>query len=74
MRYEARPDYVAILGVLSREQVANLVRASEAMITSRPPPPYLEDRSPSGWGRPVFANVDDEEVSFIPLLEGDNKG
>ncbi|KAL9575405.1 hypothetical protein ACKAV7_000203 [Fusarium commune] len=37
VRYEARPDYVAILGVLSREQVAKLVRESEATITSRPP-------------------------------------
>lgn len=34
VRYEARPDYVAILGVLSKEQVAKLVRESEAMITS----------------------------------------
>ncbi|KAK2699617.1 hypothetical protein QWA68_002020 [Fusarium oxysporum] len=74
VRYEARPDYVAILGVLSREQVAKLVRESEATITSRPPPPYPEDRNPSAQGRPVSANIDDEEVSFIPLIEDDNKG
>ncbi|CZR35671.1 uncharacterized protein FPRO_00206 [Fusarium proliferatum ET1] len=73
VRYEARPDYVAILGNLSREQVAKLVHDSEATITSRPPPPYLEGGSSSGQGHPVFANIDDEEVSFIPLIEGGDK-
>ncbi|KAG4266475.1 hypothetical protein FPRO03_01759 [Fusarium proliferatum] len=74
VRYEARPDYVAIPGILSGEQVTKLVRESEATITSRPPPSYLEDRSSSGQGRLVFANTDDEEMSFIPLIEGDDKG
>lgn len=74
VRYEARPDYVAILGILSRDQVAKLVRESEATITSRPPPPYLQDGSSSGQGHPVLADIDDEEISFIPLIEGDDKG
>ncbi|SCN88551.1 uncharacterized protein FFB20_08331 [Fusarium fujikuroi] len=74
VRYEARPDYVAILGILSREQVAKLVHESESTITSRPPPPYPEDRSSSGQGHPVFADIDNEEISFIPLIEGDDKG
>ncbi|KAG9506646.1 hypothetical protein J7337_000179 [Fusarium musae] len=73
LRYEERPDYVAILGVLSRVQVAKLVYESKATINSRPSPPYLEDGSSSGKGISVFANTDDEEVSFIPLIEGNNK-
>ncbi|KAG5755336.1 hypothetical protein H9Q70_002012 [Fusarium xylarioides] len=74
VRYEARPDYVAILGVLSREQVAKLVRESEATITSRPPPPYPEERTLSGQRRLVSPYCDDEEVSFIPLIEVDHDG
>ncbi|KAF5556712.1 hypothetical protein FPHYL_7884 [Fusarium phyllophilum] len=74
VRYEARPDYVAILGVLSREQVAKLVRESGATITSRPPPPYPEDRTIPRQIRLSRSYSDDEEVSFIPLIEGDNEG
>ncbi|KAF5619020.1 hypothetical protein F52700_11880 [Fusarium sp. NRRL 52700] len=74
LRYEARPDYVAILGVLPREEVAKLVRESEAKITSRPPPPYPEDRTLSRQRHLVCSYREDEEVSFIPLIEGDNKG
>ncbi|KAF4444771.1 hypothetical protein FACUT_426 [Fusarium acutatum] len=74
VRYEARPDYVAILGVLSREEVAKLIRESEATITSRPPPPYPEDKTPSRQRRLVSPYCNNEEISFIPLIEGDDKG
>ncbi|TVY69186.1 hypothetical protein Focb16_v000225 [Fusarium oxysporum f. sp. cubense] len=74
VRYEARPDYVAILGVLSREKVAKLVRDSEVTITSRPPPPYRRARSTSGQARLVSPVANDDEVSFIPLVDGDNVG
>ncbi|KAF5572457.1 hypothetical protein FPANT_13065 [Fusarium pseudoanthophilum] len=74
LRYEARPDYVAILGVLSKEQVAKLVHESEATITSRPPPPYPGNRNPRRKRRIVSPYLDDEELSFIPLVEGDNDG
>ncbi|KAF5665103.1 hypothetical protein FDENT_12666 [Fusarium denticulatum] len=74
VRYEARPDYVAILGVLSREEVAKLVRDSEAKITSHLPPPYPEDRAHSRRRPLISPYRDDEEVTFIPLIEGDNKG
>lgn len=74
VRYEERPDYVAIPGILSGEQVTKFIHESEATITSHPPPRYLEDRSSSRQGRHVFANTDDEEMSFIPLIEGDDKG
>ncbi|KAF5533263.1 hypothetical protein FNAPI_12726 [Fusarium napiforme] len=73
VRYEARPDYVAILGDLSREEVAKLVRESEATITSRPPPPYPEETL-ARQRRLFCSNRDDEEISFIPLMEGDYKG
>ncbi|EWY80614.1 hypothetical protein FOYG_16553 [Fusarium oxysporum NRRL 32931] len=74
VRYEARPDYVAILGVLSRRKVAKLVRDSEVTITSRPPPPYRRARSTSGQARLVSPVANDDEVSFIPLVDGDNVG
>ncbi|KAF5596358.1 hypothetical protein FPCIR_4013 [Fusarium pseudocircinatum] len=74
VRYEARPDYVAILGVLSKEQVAKLVHESEMTITPRSPPPYPEDRTITRQIRLWRSYSDDEEVSFIPLIEGDNKG
>lgn len=35
LRYEARPDYVAVLGVLSREEMAELARKSAEVWTSR---------------------------------------
>ncbi|KAF5624728.1 uncharacterized protein FTJAE_10177 [Fusarium tjaetaba] len=73
VRYEARPDYVAILGDLSREEVAKLVRESEATTTSRPPPPYPEETL-ARQRRLFCSNRDDEEISFIPLMEGDYKG
>ncbi|KAK2938449.1 hypothetical protein FoTM2_001667 [Fusarium oxysporum f. sp. vasinfectum] len=74
VRYEARPDYVAILGVLSREKVAKLVRDSEVTITSRPPPPYRRARSTSGQARLVSPVANDVEVSVIPLVDSDNVG
>ncbi|KAF4502726.1 hypothetical protein FAGAP_1029 [Fusarium agapanthi] len=74
VRYEARPDYVAILGVLSREEVASLVLESEATITSRPPPAYPEDKNPSAQGRPVSPSVDDWDDNFLPLLDIGNTG
>ncbi|KAF4333541.1 hypothetical protein FBEOM_12653 [Fusarium beomiforme] len=39
VRYEARSDYVAILGVLSQEQVAKLVGESKETMLLRPPSP-----------------------------------
>ncbi|KAF5973232.1 hypothetical protein FCOIX_8872 [Fusarium coicis] len=74
VRYEARPDYVAILGVLSRKEVAKLVRESEATITSRSPPPYPEDKTPSIQRRLASLYCNNEEISFMPLFEGDDKG
>lgn len=41
LRYEARPDYVAVLGVLSREEIAELARKSVEVRASR------EDEPPS---------------------------
>lgn len=35
LRYEARPDFVAVLGVLSREEIANLARKSAEVRASR---------------------------------------
>ncbi len=35
VRYEARPDFVAVLGVLSSEQIALYARQSEEMRTAR---------------------------------------
>lgn len=35
MRYEARPDFVAVLGVLTREQIAQLARKSVEVRTGR---------------------------------------
>ncbi|KAM5370797.1 hypothetical protein ACJA88_009868 [Fusarium oxysporum] len=49
VRYEARPDYVAILGRLTREQVSEFARESAACRAARsrrgPPPHDEEDKS-----------------------------
>ncbi|KAF4481742.1 hypothetical protein FAGAP_11880 [Fusarium agapanthi] len=47
VRYEARPDYVAILGRLTREQVSEFARESAACRAARSrrgPPPHKHDR------------------------------
>ncbi|KAF7553655.1 hypothetical protein G7046_g7034 [Stylonectria norvegica] len=44
VRYEARPEYVAILGRLTREEVANFARQSAAARAARAPPRRRPDR------------------------------
>ncbi|KAF5611875.1 uncharacterized protein FSUBG_1902 [Fusarium subglutinans] len=74
VRYEARPDYVAILGVLSREEVAKLVRDSEAKITSRAPPPYPEVTTLSRQSLFEFPYCGNEDVLVVPVYEVNDEG
>ncbi|KAF5516115.1 hypothetical protein CGCS363_v001935 [Colletotrichum siamense] len=51
VRYEARPDYVAVLGVLTREEITNFARLSAEARSARsrgrrPPPPNNSNNSP----------------------------
>ncbi|KAF9777345.1 hypothetical protein IL306_004443 [Fusarium sp. DS 682] len=72
VRYEARPDYVAILGVLSKEQVANLVRESEATVFSDPSGLYHRERDAAAQEWPGLLDSEDMPLVPIPLLDSPN--
>ncbi|KAL0931475.1 uncharacterized protein CTRU02_214210 [Colletotrichum truncatum] len=61
VRYEARPDYVAILGVLSREEITNYARLS------------AEARAARSRGRPNGNGTNTSPTSH-PRRRGDSRG
>ncbi|KAF4971808.1 hypothetical protein FSARC_1501, partial [Fusarium sarcochroum] len=68
VRYEARPDYVAILGRLSREQVTEFARESAACRAARSrrgPPPRKYDRYAERRDSKSSRDDDDDDDSGI---------
>lgn len=65
VRYEARPEYVAILGRLSREQINDYARQSAdcraARSRRRPPPPRYRERADSKSSR---EEEDEDSILF----------
>lgn len=69
-RYEARPEFVAVLGTLSREEIQELARQSAAVRSSRgglsgaaraPNPPYPDEKHRSNGKRAVSDSDSDSD-------------